>query len=419
MTSGIFHSVEIASIIINRAERQRRELVKIGELADSIRRLGLIHPIVIRSNIHELVVGERRLEACRSLGWTHISAQYLEELDERALRAIELEENIKRIDLSWQDEARAVAAYHDLRKAETPDWTLEKTAEAIGLSVGSILDRVAVVKEISAGNTRVAEAPKLSIARGIVERKADRARSSEITAVKELDDIHDEIKPSIPHNIFNVDFISWTKFYKGPKFNFIHCDFPYGINADKFQQSSAPSHGDYRDDVETYFRLINHLLHNVDTLLAESCHIMFWFSMEHYESTYRLLSDVFTIDRFPLVWWKNDNSGILPDPSRGPRRVYETAFYGSRGDRKIVQAVSNTFPAPLTKGLHMSEKNPDMLRHFFRMFVDEHTLMLDPTCGSGGAIRAGATAGAAKAVGLEINEEFADHAKAALERALA
>ena len=47
MTSGTFRSIDTASIIVERSERQRRELRNIDELAESIQRIGLINPIVI------------------------------------------------------------------------------------------------------------------------------------------------------------------------------------------------------------------------------------------------------------------------------------------------------------------------------------------------------------------------------------
>jgi hypothetical protein len=50
------------------------------------------------------------------------------------------------------------------------------------------------------------------------------------------------------------------------------------------------------------------------------------------------------------------------------------------------------------------------------MFVDEHTVMLDPTCGSGTAVRAAEEMKAANVRGLEIDKEFADKAIIALEK---
>jgi tRNA G10 N-methylase Trm11 len=58
-----------------------------------------------------------------------------------------------------------------------------------------------------------------------------------------------------------------------------------------------------------------------------------------------------------------------------------------------------------------------MLREFFRMFVDEHTRMLDPTCGSGTALRGAESFGAEHILGIEINEDYAKLAASALEEA--
>ena len=41
------------------------------------------------------------------------------------------------------------------------------------------------------------------------------------------------------------------------------------------------------------------------------------------------------------------------------------------------------------------------------MIVDEYTNMLDPTCGSGSALRAAEALGASRMLGLEWNESFA------------
>ena len=417
MTSGNFHSLALNVITVDRESRQRRQLTRVEELAESIGRLGLIHPITVtREGV--LVAGERRLEAVRLLGWTHLSVQYVDELEPAALRAIELEENIKRLDIPWQDQVKAVLEYHNLRKATEVVWNREKTAEALGIDVNTVYDQIAVAEEIKDGNARVIEAPKYSTAKGVMVRTRERKKANELSGLKEvigIDDPPDGV--SVPDTILNVDFREWVKTYDGPKFNFIHCDFPYGIGADKFHQSSAPAFGDYDDSEETYFDLLNCLLNNLDRLATESCHIMFWFSMHHYGSTLSRFDDSnFVVDSFPLVWMKSDGSGIIPDPSRGTRRTDETCLFGARGDRKIVQAVANSYAAPAVRDRHMSEKNQAMLSHFFRMFVDEHTLMLDPTCGSGSAVRAAEAAGAKLVVGLEINAEFAALANEALER---
>lgn len=414
----------ISSIIVERDKRQRKKLVGIEELAESIKRIGLLHPPVITME-GRLVVGERRLSAYKLLERETIPVHFKEYLDDATLQAVELEENLKRVDLSWQDTCSAISAYHELKLAENPEWNTEATADALGVSRRLIADRLMVQKELASGNPLVTEAPKFSVARGIAVRQKERRESSELekTAPPPIPEpegtpdfaalsVSEEVEESHSGYILNESFNDWAPHYDGKKFNLIHCDFPYGVNADKFNQGSAAAHGGYKDDAETYWQLLDTLCNYIDNIAAESCHLIFWFSMDYYEDTLRRLSGVFDrIDKRPLLWYKNDNKGILPDPNRGPRWVYETAFFASRGDRKIIRPVSNVAAYPITSGTHMSEKTQGMLEHFFTMVVDEHTSLLDPTCGSGSAIRAGLAKGAGRALGLEINGEYADLAE--------
>jgi len=413
MTSGNFTSIAIGDIIVNRAERQRKVLPNLDSLADSIKRLGLIHPIVINREC-ELVAGERRLEATRLLGNDRINVQYFDQLDHLGARAIELEENIKREALPWQDEARAILEYHELRSSEEPSWSQEQTSEALGLARNTVTEKIKVAKELLSGNRMVVEAPRYSTAKGIVQRAESRRDEQALAAITK--------RPTAaavsPDSILVADFNQWAPSYDGPRFNFIHCDFPYGIGADKFNQGAASSHGGYDDDESDYWRLCHTLAANEDRLFTESAHIMFWFSMHFYTETLEFFAKHtdWRIDPFPLVWMKSDNVGILPDPERGPRRIYETCLFGSRGDRKIVRPTSNAVWSASQRDEHMSIKPETMLGQFFRMFVDSNTIMLDPTCGSGGALRAAEALFASHVVGLERNADFAARANAALNK---
>lgn len=418
MTSGQFHSVELSSIKINREARQRRELENLDELSDSLRRIGLINPIVITRDL-TLVAGERRLESARLLGWSHITCHYTDELTDSELRTIELEENVKRQQLPWQDECLAVLEYHNIMAQDHEGWSQHDTARALGYQQSSVSQRISVAEELLSGNVKIVDAPRFSTAVGIVARKAERLDEEALAEFKAVANIAKPATQEFPESIHLADFNEWAPTYTGPKFNFIHCDFPYGIGADKFNQGSASLHGGYDDSEETYWRLCLSLCNNLDRLCTDSAHIMFWFSFTHYQATldfFRKHSD-FALDIFPLIWHKTDNIGTLPDPQRGPRRIYETALYGSRGDRKIVRAKSNCYGGPTVRDVHMSIKPEPMLRNFFEMFVDESTIFLDPTCGSGSSVRAADSLNAAHVVGLERNPEFHQSASKALRSA--
>ena len=175
MTSGAFHSVAVDSIKVE--VRQRQKLNGVDVLADSIRRLGLIHPIVIRRDL-TLVAGERRLLACKALKWERINCQYVEELDEPTLRAIELEENVKRHDLDFWDTAQAITDYHELRCASDRTWTQARTGDALGLDQSTISQSLKLIREKRNGNQSVINAASFSTARNIIQRQEFSKRSS-------------------------------------------------------------------------------------------------------------------------------------------------------------------------------------------------------------------------------------------------
>jgi ParB family chromosome partitioning protein len=133
--------------------RIRSGSADIQTLRESIKRIGLLQPIGITKD-RVLVYGFRRLEAAKSLGWEEIP-YVLVELDKFNQKVAELEENLKRKDLTWQEEAKAKAEIHKLyqelyglpKAGHRSDlkgplsesergWGLKKTAELLNESIG-------------------------------------------------------------------------------------------------------------------------------------------------------------------------------------------------------------------------------------------------------------------------------------------
>lgn len=394
----MFQTIPLSSITVHREDRQRRVLTDIDDLADSIARLGLINPITI-DHEHILIAGERRLAACKRLGWTHISCQFLEDLSPVQRFLIELEENIKRKDITWQEHTAAIAKYHEIRKEEDPTWNERNTAAAIGMSYPNVNKHITVARELSSPIVQQAATFTTAVERA---QTVARKRDDLIHTVASCNNTH--------QSIITADFIEWAK-HPQEKFNFIHCDFPYGIDAHESGQNPAA----YQDSAETYLRLFKALATNLDNFCAPDAHIIFWFAASQYCNTWEMLKLLtgFKFDETPLIWHKSDGKGIVPDPYRRPRRVYELAFFGWRGEAKINAVRDNLFSAPTERERHPHEKSQQMLEHFFSMFVDGHTRLLDPTCGSASSLRAGISLGA-NVFGLEINEDFADVARRAL-----
>ena len=61
----------ISHIVVEELSRIRKDVGDISALENSIRRVGLLNPIVVDEK-NRLVAGYRRLTACRNLGWQEI-----------------------------------------------------------------------------------------------------------------------------------------------------------------------------------------------------------------------------------------------------------------------------------------------------------------------------------------------------------
>jgi ParB family chromosome partitioning protein len=104
--------LDISAIVIRR--RVRRNLGDLTPLIESIRKHGLLNPIVVTSR-KELVAGHRRLEAARQLGWSRVPVRYVDTAEGADLVEMELDENIKRKNLTTDELAEAYIRIERLR----------------------------------------------------------------------------------------------------------------------------------------------------------------------------------------------------------------------------------------------------------------------------------------------------------------
>ena len=115
----------------------------ISELAQSIRQVGLIQPLIVRrqGDHYELVAGERRLRACKSLGMEDVSCIVQSAVEEEASAMMALIENLQREDLYFLEEAQC---YYIL--LNTYDLTQEQLAQRLGKSQSSIANKLRVLR---------------------------------------------------------------------------------------------------------------------------------------------------------------------------------------------------------------------------------------------------------------------------------
>ena len=128
--------VPLGQIIPNRYQpRTTFSEGEISELAESIKKNGLIQPVMVRrkgDGLYELIAGERRFRAAKLAGLMTIKAVIRNSSDEQAME-LALVENLQRQDLNPMEAARA---YH--RLITEFGLTQEQVAQRIGKDRSSI-----------------------------------------------------------------------------------------------------------------------------------------------------------------------------------------------------------------------------------------------------------------------------------------
>jgi DNA modification methylase len=463
---------DVASIIVDREARQRQTLDKdIKQLAEQIDRVGLIHPIVIHED-GRLVAGERRLEAHKLMQRRKIRCTIFESLSPHDAFLIELQENLARRQLNWQDETKAVLDYHEMRRAKIPEWTIRASALDIGCSEERVRLYITVAKHLQ--DAEVAGCQTLMGAFNLLKGRAERAtaaaqnRGIQIAAVlpdfrtatsKEdrtaaiaslvsggsLDDIrveeHDpfaileagkvaeeslakqrELEEPDLSPIITGDFLEWVTEYDGAKFDVLHIDFPYGkgyTGANTRKTGKAHVAPRYADDPDVHWALLEGLLEHQDKIAFPIAHILYWFDMDYYAAIRESFERAGwkAVQPHPLIWAK-PYEGVAADPKRRPRHCYETCLLFQRGDRKLARLDQDFFVGRTDEKLHINQKPVDMLKHFLSLVVDEHSAVLDPTCGSGSALAAARDLGAPRILGLELDASNAEVARFVVNRSV-
>ena len=122
--------------------RKSFDEASLAELADSIRRHGIIQPLTVRRAPQgwELVAGERRLRAAKLAGLETVPCIEAA-VDDRESALLALVENLQRRDLHYFEEATAIADY--LRQSGV---TQEEAAALLGRSPSAVANKLRLLR---------------------------------------------------------------------------------------------------------------------------------------------------------------------------------------------------------------------------------------------------------------------------------
>ena len=404
--------VKIASVVV-KPNRQRREFTptELNELADSIEANGLLHAPVIRfeGDTPILVAGERRFRAIcdlHELGrkfyydghlvpQDHLPCSSLGELSPLEAWEAELEENIRRVDLTWQEKAQATASLMALRKAQ---------AEDKGLPAPTVRNIVAEVRpddayEQAHDTTRkelivsrfledkeVAAAPTLKEAVKILKKREERKQQAELATLTGAS------FSASSHRLLNEDSGPWMAAAPAASFDVMLTDPPYGMGADQFGDSgvgsSAAAHF-YDDSYEAWLEIMGWFPAESFRLAKPEAHAYVFCDLDRFHQLRTLMAEAgWKVHRTPLVW-SNPDGFRAPWPEQGCQRKYELILYAVKGSRKVNQLLGDVLEYRKDKAAgHPAQKPVPLLVDLLRRLARPGDAVLDPFAGSFSTVEA-------------------------------
>lgn len=410
-------------------DRQRREFKSeaLGELAESLTTKGVMHAPVLRQTddgMWTLVAGERRIRAMQELWLVGSPVRYnghvipegqvpyvtLGQLSPLEAEEAELDENLRREPLTWQESASAMARLHKLRTAQATAagrvHTVADTAmEVKGRSDGSYQETVR--KEILVArhldNPDVAKAKTTDEAFKILKRQEEAARNVALAKT-----VGASFTKSA-HTLLNVDCLTWMR-GTDETFDVILTDPPYGMGADSFGDGGngrlAGNTHEYKDDLEHWRGLMQEWTKLSFKVAKAQAHAYVFCDIDNFHELKRMMQEAgWYVFRTPFIAHK-PNSGRVPLPTEGPRRQYETILYAIKGHKNVTAIYPDVISTMAEGGFqHGAQKPVALFIDLLKRSVRPGDTVLDSFGGSGTTVEAAHQMKCAATV-LEMNPEY-------------
>ena len=415
------HIVPVESIIV--PENRQRKTVNAASLtllADSIADKGLMHPVVCTYedgvDKYTLVAGFRRFLAIKQLRAStrvyscngqvfhpeNVPVILVTDLSDIQLREAELEENILREDLTWQERTAAVAELHELRLARDPKQTLLATATEISgkarANTGELskVSRAVIIAQ-HLDDPDVAAARNENEAFSVVARKTERLFREQLATQYE--------RPKSPHTLILGDLEVEMQKLPNASIDCIIADPPYGLDAGSFGDAAQLRH-EYADTLLAAQHLSTTILHRARPICKDEAHLFLFCDIGLFTYLRDIVSSFpeWHVQRTPLVWCKG-SGGHLLSGAYGFRRTYELILFATKGGKKLTQLANDVINIPAERDKeHAAEKPAALYAYLLSLSCNPGDAVLDPCCGSGTIFVAAHERNCA-ATGIELDEK--------------
>lgn len=412
--------VLISDIKVDAAERQRTESMDpkyIEELAHSISEYGLLEPVLL-DNDNNLVAGFCRLTAHIMLGADKIKAEYLGQLDPVRAQEIELEENVRRKQLTWQEESKAIEKIHGMKMANDPLWTADKTAEALGISRRKVFNSLELAKaieqqpEVAKADTQQGAMLRLSKSKQITERV-------EAAKVRELGQ-NLGLVPRVNVEIRPGDALASLRQMADSSADAVISNPPYGVDIEAVFIGDRTIYEDAEKDVVPMLREV---VKEVYRILKDDRWFVWFYPTARLEEGKAMLTEAgFKFQQVPCVWYKpNKFLSSLSNPYQNFSSQYETFFWARKGDPKLNRLrVGNVFVWDTPQHgerLHPLQMPVGLWKEIIEAASVEGELVIEPFSGSGSGGVACVELNRSY-IGLELSDEYVTRARTWINEAL-
>lgn len=429
-------TLPLTSITIG--DRQRLDLGDLSDLVESMAKYGLIQPIVINQD-KVLIAGGRRMAAAEHLGWTEIDVVYKETLSQAQLMEMELEENLRRKEMSWQERTLGIARLHKMRQQSSAldgeKWGQRQTGEMLGVTHATVNYALKVAEQlekepqgvISQQETFMDAYKKLlnwdeqAALRELASRTApavvftDGAGKPEVEreAIAEPDEEPTIALSCMLHNNECTSFMQ--SFLPAAAVDHIITDPPYGIDVDMMDQQNA--HGGMNNidsildthQVEDNKKLFRAMIPSFYRILKPNGFMCLWCDIMQWQLLYDLSTAAgFKVQRWPIVWDKT-HACMNNAAAFNFTKSIELCLIARKGTATLVQPAprcmvhaSSTFDQKRL-GSHPFIKPGVVWEFLLRHVSIQGQTIFDPFAGVGSGVLTALTMGR-KVLATEISE---------------
>ena len=391
---GKFNEVPLSSIDIGPA-RCRTTFTEIQELAESFRTYGMLHPLTVSTHPdaatpggkqYLLVAGERRLRALILLNADPVPIIVRNDLSDLERKLLEVEENIQRVNLSWQERIEGERQADELRRQiaaampGAPAWRQDDTAAELGVSRQTITRDLAFAQKLADHPELRAEVAKLPMSAAI--RKVARIEAAQAasragvvaTAAWRLGDSRDLLRDVASGSVacvvtdppFGVGDIADASGGEGSK------------TATYKQQLQASDNL----DAERVRKLIKWFVPELARVLLDGGHFYIFYANQLYPELRAACNAAgLAVQEYPVIWYKGH--GMAPGRGYMYTSCTELILYGWKPPRK--RMLERTMPALIEqktvsvgRRLHAFQKPVALLETLIRQSTIQGETVLDP-----------------------------------------